>query len=316
MKHFLLAIAVLQFVRLAAPSVHAQAPAAQAPPSSAIASIKVSGAQKFPPEQIIAASGLKTGDVVTAAQIQEAADRLSALGIFSSVNFHFTSKGTAINLEFQVQDAPAYPIVFDNFPWLKAEDIAAAIRSRVGLFTGEAPGDGSIIEMMSAVIEDLLAAQKVKGSVAHQLISAASGDGMVMQFRLEGVTLRVQSVEFGDAAASASESFAQTNAVSPSSPESEPPAGSESSAAWDNWQRIRDTVITERATEAIAESAAVMADAAISSPNDAPPASDAAPAPQTASSHDALSNIVDNVLAELKPRLLAEIAKQLAQDKK
>jgi hypothetical protein len=43
---------------------------------------------------------------------------------------------------------------------------------------------------------------------------------------------------------------------------------------------------------------------------------EAPPTSQTASSNDALSNIVDSVLAELKPRLLAEIAKQLAQDKK
>jgi len=120
------------------------------------------------------------------------------------------------------------------------------------------------------------------------------------------------------AAASASESFTQTNAVSASSSESEPPAGSESSAAWDNWQRIRDAVITERATEAIVESAAVIADAAISSQNDAPSASasETEPTSQPASNHDALSSIVDSVLAELKPRLLAEIAKQLAQDKK
>ena len=117
------------------------------------------------------------------------------------------------------------------------------------------------------------------------------------------------------AAASASESFAQTNAVSASSADPEPPAGSESSAAWDNWQRIRNTVITDRATEAIAEPAATMADAAVSSQNDVPappPAQNAAPA----SGNDALSNIVDSVLAELKPRLLAEIAKQLANDKK
>jgi hypothetical protein len=120
------------------------------------------------------------------------------------------------------------------------------------------------------------------------------------------------------AAASASESFAQTKAVSTSSSDSEPPAGSESSAAWDNWQRIRDTVISDRATEAIAESAAAMADAAVSPQNEAPaaqPTPEAAPS-QQASSNDALSNIVDSVLAELKPRLLAEIAKQLAQDKK
>jgi CheY-like chemotaxis protein len=120
------------------------------------------------------------------------------------------------------------------------------------------------------------------------------------------------------AAASASESFSQTNAVSSSSSDSGTPAGSESSAAWDNWQRIRDSVITERATEAIAESAAAIADAAVSAPNDVPAAEPAAnaQASKPASDNDALANIVDNVLAELKPRLLAEIAKQLANDKK
>ena len=119
------------------------------------------------------------------------------------------------------------------------------------------------------------------------------------------------------AAASASDSFAQTNAVSASSSDSEPSGGSEPSAAWDNWRRIRDTVITEQSTEAIAEPAATMADAAVSSQNDVPaaPTQDAA-ASQPASGNDALSNIVDSVLAELKPRLLAEIAKQLANDKK
>lgn len=120
------------------------------------------------------------------------------------------------------------------------------------------------------------------------------------------------------AAASASESFAQTNAVSAGTSEPESPAGSESSAAWDNWQRIRETVITERATEAIAESAAAMADAAVSAQLESSTSETApdAPPPLLPSGNDALSSIVDNVLAELKPRLLAEIAKQLAQDKK
>ena len=118
------------------------------------------------------------------------------------------------------------------------------------------------------------------------------------------------------AAASASDSFAQTNAVSASSSDSEPSGGSEPSAAWDNWRRIRDTVMSEQTTEAIAEPAATMADAAVSSRNDVPAPTQDAAASQPASGNDALSNIVDNVLAELKPRLLAEIAKQLAQDKK
>jgi outer membrane protein insertion porin family len=203
LRRVLLAGVGAQLLCFAAVCSLAQTPAAA--PSSTIASIKVTGAQKFPADQVIAASGLKTGDVVTADQIQEATNRLAALGIFSAVNFRYTSKGAAINLEFQVQEAPAYPILFDNFPWFTSEEIGEAIRKQVGLFTGTAPDGGTLLDEMTAVMENLLASQKIKGHVTHQLLEAAAGDTMVMQFRVEGVPLRVQSVQFGDSLATDSE---------------------------------------------------------------------------------------------------------------
>jgi outer membrane protein assembly factor BamA len=198
-------VAAVYLIFFAALAVCAQAPAPTSTPSSTIASIKITGSKKFPAEQIINASGLKSGDVVTAEQIQDATNRLSALGIFSSVNFRYTSKGTAINLEFQVQEAPTYPILFDNFPWFTSAEIGEAIRNQIGLFTGEAPGDGTLIDQMAAVIENLLATQKIKGSVTHQLVAAAVGQGMEMQFHVEGGQLRIQSVQFGDSVAANSE---------------------------------------------------------------------------------------------------------------
>jgi outer membrane protein assembly factor BamA len=206
-KRFLLVCTAVNFFFYFATTVavHAQAPAANPAPTSTIASIKITGAQKFPADQVITASGLKTGDVVTKDQIQDATNLLAALGIFSSVNFRYTSKGDAINLEFQVQEAPTYPLLFDNFPWFTSEAIGNAIRTQVGLFTGEAPGDGTMIDEIAAVIEGLLASQKIKGEVAHQLLTNPVGDGMVMQFKLEGVPLRVQTVQFGDALAANSE---------------------------------------------------------------------------------------------------------------
>ena len=193
----------------AAAGVRAQSPApdsAQASTkSSKIAAITVTGTQKFPTDQIIAASGLKPGDVVTTEQIQGAADRLAALGIFSTVNYRFSSKGDAIALEFQVQEARTYPISFDNFPWFTDQDIAQAIRQEVGLFTGEAPDSGAMLDEISIVIEKLLASRKIKGSVTHQLLAQAVGDGMIMQFRVDVPDLRIQSVQFGDSLAMDSE---------------------------------------------------------------------------------------------------------------
>ena len=183
----------------------AQNPPAKASPSSKIATITVTGTKKIPADQIDSASGLKPGDVVTAAEIQAAADRLAALGIFSAVNYRYSAKGEEIALEFQVTEAPTYPLTFDNFPWFTDAEIGDSIRSTVGLFTGESPSDGVMVDQIAGVLEKMLAARNIKGSVAHQLLQQATGDGMTMQFSLENSPLRVQSVQFGDALATDSE---------------------------------------------------------------------------------------------------------------
>jgi outer membrane protein insertion porin family len=176
-----------------------------APNTSTIAAITATGAQKVPVDQIISASGLKVGDVVSAAQLQGAADRLAALGIFSAVNYRFTSKGGAISLEFRVEEARTYPLSFDNFPWFTDEDIAQAIRQDVGFFTGEAPESGAMVDGISRVIDNLLASKKIKGELTHQLVARAVGDGMMVQFHIDAPALRIQSVKFDDSLATDSE---------------------------------------------------------------------------------------------------------------
>lgn len=156
-------------------------------------------------DQIIVASGLKVGDVVSAVQLQGAADRLAALGIFSAVNYRFSSKGDTISLEFHVQEAQTYQLSFDNFPWFTDEEIAQAIRQDVGLFTDEAPESGAMVDEISRVVDNLLATRKIKGELTHQLVAQAVGDGMMVQFHVDTPALRIQSVKFGDSIATDSE---------------------------------------------------------------------------------------------------------------
>lgn len=186
-------------------ATHAQKDQQPAAKAAKIAAIAVTGTQKFPTDQILAAAGIKTGDVVTAQQVQEAADRLAALGLFSTVNFHYTAKDDGIVLSFELKDAPTFPLSFDNFPWFQDRELADAIRADVGLFTGETPDNGAMIDEITIVLEKLLASKKIKGNVTHQLLAQPAGDAMMMQFRVEGATLRVQSVKFGDSLAAESE---------------------------------------------------------------------------------------------------------------
>ena len=207
-RHFYLSTAAL-LILCTAMGTRAQSPSQNAgqdsPKTSKIAAITVAGTKKIPTDQIITASGLKPGDVVTPEQIQGAADRLAALGIFSAVNYRFSSKGDMISIEFQVQEAPTFPISFDNFPWFTDDEIAQAIRNEVGLFTGEAPDSGLMLDEISVVVEKLLYSRKIQGNATHQLLAQAAGDGMMMQFRLDAPALRIQSVKFSDALATDSE---------------------------------------------------------------------------------------------------------------
>jgi hypothetical protein len=75
-------------------------------------------------------------------------------------------------------------------------------------------------------------------------------------------------------------------------------------AAWSNWREIRNTIVTTNLTEQLADVATAVAD-----PDAAQPANGAG------HDSDSIASIVDSVLAEMRPKLLEEIARKLAAKK-
>jgi len=112
-------------------------------------------------------------------------------------------------------------------------------------------------------------------------------------------------------AAAASASSSAVASVKEAAPEDESgAAGPDAAAAWQNWQQIRDSVMSPQNASALADSVAQVARAVAPS---ALPASETNDDSSSVSAleGEALASIVDSVLAELKPRLMQEIAKKL-----
>jgi CheY-like chemotaxis protein len=85
---------------------------------------------------------------------------------------------------------------------------------------------------------------------------------------------------------------------------------SELAAAWANWKQIRGSVIGSQLGSPIAETVAEIKESrseAQPEPRDA--------SPNTEEESSDISNIVDSVLADLKPKLMAEIAKKMGKEK-
>jgi CheY-like chemotaxis protein len=103
----------------------------------------------------------------------------------------------------------------------------------------------------------------------------------------------------------------------PQASESSGPQGeSELAAAWANWKQIRESVVGSQLSSQIAETVAEITVAEIKeSSSEAQPESQAEASSATEQETSDISNIVDSVLADLKPKLMAEIAKKMGKDK-
>jgi len=89
---------------------------------------------------------------------------------------------------------------------------------------------------------------------------------------------------------------------------------SELAAAWAQWKQIRETVVGSQLTSQIADVAAAgLKDAQSDNSSTATPEAEET---SSAGNPTAIASIVDTVLAELKPKLMEEIARKLGDDNK
>jgi outer membrane protein assembly factor BamA len=181
---------------LAACVAAAQAPAAA---SLVVAEVHASGSRRYTDAQIAATAGLKPGDTASRDQLQEIADGLAQLGVFSHVNYRFTTKDGRTTVTFELQDAPVVAVMFDNFPWFTDQELADEIRRAVPLFDGRAPRDGGLLlEQITSTLSAKLAAREIKANVEHTLVAQPGRDDMIMKFRQDGPALTVARISFGE----------------------------------------------------------------------------------------------------------------------
>src|SRR5580704_6097447 len=187
-------IAILAILLVSIPTSASKAPQSG---SEWLASITASGSRRYRSPEIAKATGLQSGKTITRDELQLVADRLARLGLFSNVQYKFSSGPGGLAVDFEVADGPTIPVTFDNFPKFSDDELSAAIKNAVVLYDGTAPEIGTILPTMSNAIEELIATRGLHATVAHSVVTSPSG-APVQQFRIDGDVLRVADVEFSD----------------------------------------------------------------------------------------------------------------------
>jgi len=178
------------------------APATNGGPASGTATlreIRADGLKSIPQAAVAALSGLQSGAQAGRDDLQAAADKLVASGLFANVKYNFQTRIDGLAVTFHVQEALRIPAYFDNIPWFTDGELNDAIRKKISFYDGTLPGAGSVVEDASTAVSEFLAAHGLQAAVEHQSIANPNGEGNVQEFHIEGGSLKISSLEFSDA---------------------------------------------------------------------------------------------------------------------
>ena len=162
--------------------------------------VKSDGQKKLTEGQIAGLTGLQTGTQVGREDLQKAADKLVASGLFATVKYDFKTRTEGLTLSFHVTESPRVPAYYDNFPWFGDSELNDAIRAQLPFFDGTLPEAGNVVDIAAEAIHGLLVAHKLDFPVQHQVVANPLGDGNIQQFTVEGAGLKIAGLSFSDAA--------------------------------------------------------------------------------------------------------------------
>jgi outer membrane protein insertion porin family len=133
---------------------------AQAAVAQRLAEIKVSGNARLPTAALIAASGLRTGQAVTRAELDGAVQKLFQTGFFASVNYRFDpmpdGSGPGYALTLQVSEEAAHKPVELDFPDVDAERLWQQLKSADPFIDRQMPDNDRASEYYKRAIEAAL----------------------------------------------------------------------------------------------------------------------------------------------------------------
>ncbi len=211
----------------------------------------------------------------------------SIVGDYNKTTFD-DDQAHALAAQEAASQVPDTTVAFDAAPQVEAPAVPA--ESPIAAVSDVPPEPMQpVVAASPATVE---AEPEEKAAYAVAAASAGGSDSFVAEANAAPVP------EISEASAAVSEPASQ-------------PHDSELAAAWANWKQVREAVVSPESTSQIAESSAE----AFRAPRHEEPVQSEA---SEESSDDAteIANIVDSVLADLKPKLMKEISQKMGKGKR
>ncbi len=163
--------------------------------SYTLSKMSVKGSNRYGPEDIFAAGGLKKGQQIDLVGLEAAASQILKTGALSKIGYSYSFAGDSISVEFQVSDAEKFlPCLYDNFVWFSDSELTSAVHREVPLFDGSAPVGGDMVTQITSALERFLKAHKITGTVTATMSGKLGSEITGYTLEVIGVPMPVVSI--------------------------------------------------------------------------------------------------------------------------
>ena len=171
------------------------APEPQQPPAPAafqLGAVSVTGTSRYTPGEVVRLSALKAGQPVLPSDLDNTVRQMSSTGLFASLKYRYATSGTRLDVTFEIEEPRwSMPVVFDNFVWLRDEELLAAVKQNVPTFDGTLPVNSEVTSYMTSVLQHLLDERQIRGRVEFVLHNNQTTGKSQYLFSVQGTGLGV-----------------------------------------------------------------------------------------------------------------------------
>jgi outer membrane protein assembly factor BamA len=159
-------------------------------------SIQFKGDSDHTDAELLAASGLKMGMVLTAAQMNDRTKQLMDSGMFQDITFTYNGQDLVLQL-IPAQDL--YSLSLENLPIAGGKELDDRIHAQLPLYHGKVPLQGTMLDGVSKALEDELTAK----GILHATVIAAPhtdlglGKVTAMEFSVTAPAIKIGEIQWG-----------------------------------------------------------------------------------------------------------------------
>jgi outer membrane protein assembly factor BamA len=172
-------------------------PRPASPSASKLIAIKVTGSNRYTPDQIISATGLQSGQTVSEDDFKRVSQHLGESGAFNNVAYTYQFSSEGIKLDLQVTDSAPFVVArFENFVWLSDQELLQQLRARVPLFQGQLPVAGDLADQVSEALQAIAIEHHLQGRADYLRAGPQDGPTEAFDFSITGQTIRIRNIAF------------------------------------------------------------------------------------------------------------------------